>query len=154
MHFTGPVEFMKLRAQRLPTRDFTQYTAAGLESGDTSSTAVTETEWDGGAFSALDFAIGLRVRDCVRIPGPREDGARVTWFYSLRDPSWACLAFVDGQDMASVWQGGDRRLWDDIEAAVKWWQQAGHPGHERFGLTVTAEGQQAWLDNPTQSWTL
>lgn len=150
--FTGPVEFMKARAQRLPSLDFGRYVAGGVGSGDASSTAVTEDVWDRGAFSALGFAIGLRVRDCVRIPGPPEGGARVTWFYGLRDRSWACLAFVDGRDVASVWQGGERRLWDEVEAAVTWWTGNGEPGHDRFGLTVTAQGQRAWLDDPAGSW--
>lgn len=150
--FTGPVEFMKLRAQRLPAVAFAEHVGAGVDTGEASSTTITEAEWARGPFSPLEFAIGLRVRDCLHVPGTQEDGARVTWFYSLRDRSWACLAFVDGQDTASVWQGGARRLWDEIETAVRWWSGKGGPGHDRFGLTVTTEGQRVWLDDPVESW--
>ncbi|GGZ13815.1 hypothetical protein GCM10010387_02330 [Streptomyces inusitatus] len=55
-------------------------------------------------------------------------------------------------DEARVWQSGPRRLWSEAEAAHRWWENEGRPGHDRFGLTVTAEGQAAWLDTPNRSW--
>ncbi|MFJ5119991.1 MULTISPECIES: hypothetical protein [unclassified Kitasatospora] len=47
-----------------------------------------------------------------------------------------------------VVQSGPRRLWDEVAAAYRWWADQDGPGHERFGLTVTPEGQTAWLDSP------
>jgi hypothetical protein len=76
------------------------------------------------------------------------------WFYGLDDRSWAVVMFQDGATTARVWQSGPRRLWDEVEAAFHWWEERGKPGYERFGLTVTAEGQRAWLDDPAVWWTV
>ncbi|WP_420705773.1 hypothetical protein [Streptomyces sp. LaPpAH-108] len=76
------------------------------------------------------------------------------WFYGLTDRSWACVMFRDGRAEATVWQSGPRRLWDEVSAALDWWRAAGEPGYERFGLTVTADEQRAWLDHPKNTWSL
>ncbi|GHE03985.1 hypothetical protein [Streptomyces alanosinicus] len=55
---------------------------------------------------------------------------------------------------ARVWQSGPRRLWDEAEAAYDWWLNNDRTSRERFGLTVTAEGQSVWLDDPADSWTV
>ncbi|MFI7295308.1 hypothetical protein [Streptomyces sp. NPDC050121] len=39
-----------------------------------------------------------------------------------------------------------------MEAAYRWWVDRARPEHTRFGLTVTAEEQRAWLDEPAHSW--
>ncbi|MBW1602304.1 hypothetical protein JJV70_09310 [Streptomyces sp. JJ66] len=46
------------------------------------------------------------------------------------------------------------RMLSDLEAesAYAWWAAQGKPEPQRFGLTVTAEGQTAWLDDPAASW--
>ncbi|WP_329168390.1 methyltransferase domain-containing protein [Streptomyces sp. NBC_01267] len=152
--FTGPVEFMKLRSQRTADVEHNDYVPAeGVRSAATSSTTVTEAEFlAGGKFSPAQFAIGLRVRDCLHAVSDKRDGARPVWFYGLTDRSWAVVMLVDGQSEARVWQSGSRRLWDEVEAAYRWWEAAGRPGHERFGLTVSAAGQRAWLDSPDVSW--
>ncbi|MFC7470491.1 hypothetical protein ACFQVA_27485 [Actinomadura keratinilytica] len=88
---------------------------------------------------------------CLNVVAGKRGGARPVWFYGLTDRSWACVMFRDGA-AARVWQSGPRRLWDEAEAALTWWEERGRPGHERFGLTVTAVGQSAWLDDPADSW--
>ncbi|WP_432094982.1 methyltransferase domain-containing protein [Streptomyces sp. bgisy100] len=152
--FTRPVEFMKLRAQRLPSADHAEYVPAeAMEGADTSTTEITEAEFVHGRYTALPFALGLRVRGCVQSVADKRDGARPVWFYGLGDRSWACVMFRDGET-AHVWQSGSRRLWDEVEAAHRWWTGRGKPEHTRFGLTVTAGGQRAWLDDPADSWTV
>lgn len=48
-----------------------------------------------------------------------------------------------------VEQGGPRRLWNEMQAAHRWWTEQGRPGPDRFGLTATATGEQRlWLDGP------
>lgn len=47
-------------------------------------------------------------------------------------------------------QAGPRLLWDAVEAAYEWYAESGQPGRERFGVTVTAEGQRMWLDSPSR----
>ncbi len=96
---------------------------------------------------------GDATADSARIELIRRPGARPVWFYSLGDRSWACCMFRDGK-AARVWQAGPRRLWDETEAAFRWWEGQGRPGLSRFGLTVTARGERVWLDDPANSWTL
>ncbi|MET9530926.1 MULTISPECIES: methyltransferase domain-containing protein [unclassified Streptomyces] len=151
--FTRPVEFMKLRTQRLSLADHAVYVPAGtMERADTSATAITEAEFVTGKYTAVPFALGLRVRDCTQAVADKRDGARPVWFYGLNDRSWACVMFRDGRAEARVWQSGPRRLWDEVETAYRWWVGHGNPDHTRFGLTVTSEGQRAWLDDPAESW--
>ncbi|MGW7270780.1 methyltransferase domain-containing protein [Streptomyces sp. NPDC054864] len=152
-HFTRPVEFMKLRAQRLSLADHGEYAPPdAMESADTSTTAITEAEFVTGKFTAVSFALGLRVRDCTQAVADKREGARPVWFYGLSDRSWACVMFRDGEPEARVWQAGPRQLWNEVEAAYRWWVDHDKPDHTRFGLTVTPEGQRAWLDDPVESW--
>ncbi|MFE3606407.1 methyltransferase domain-containing protein [Streptomyces goshikiensis] len=146
-HFTGPVEFMKARAQRLPPVVHSEYGTGDVDAQEKSSTALPEDEFLGERFSAQRFALGLKVRDCVHAVAEKRDGARPVWWYGLTDRSWACVVFRDGE-AASVWQAGPRRLWADVEAAYRWWEGQGRPGIERFGLTVDRAGERAWLDRP------
>ncbi|MEU4209525.1 methyltransferase domain-containing protein [Streptomyces sp. NPDC026206] len=151
--FTGPVEFMKLRAQRLSPVVHRDYVAGSVADGEESSTTITEAELVGDRFSPQSFALGLRVRGCLNVIADKRDGARPVWFYGLTDRSWACVQFRD-QDTARVWQSGPRRLWDEVEVAYRWWLGRDKPEHTRFGLTVTPEEQRAWLDDPADSWAL
>lgn len=151
--FTGPVEFMKFRAQRLPAIVHAEYVPGSVADGDETGTDITEAEFVGKQFAAQRFALGLRVPDCAMVVAAKEDGARPVWFYSLSDRSWACVMFRDG-DTARAWQSGPRRLWDAAETAHRWWVDHDRPDHTRFGLTVTREGQRVWLDRPDNSWSL
>ncbi|MFH8794882.1 methyltransferase domain-containing protein [Streptomyces sp. NPDC017941] len=146
--FTGHVEFMKLRAQTRPRVDHAEYVTGPVADGDESSTRITETQLVGERFSPLRFALGLRVHDCCEVVADRREGARPVWFYGLTDRSWACVLFRGGA-ATRVWQSGPRRLWDEVEAAVRWWEEQGRPGIDRFGLTVESDGRTtAWLDAP------
>lgn len=152
-YFARPVEFMKMRAQRLTPIEHGAYVPAeGMDSADTSTTAVTEAEFVTGRYTAVPFALGLRVRDCAQAVADKRDGARPVWFYGLNDRSWACVMFHEGEKDARVWQSGPRRLWNEVETAFRWWVSRGAPDHTRFGLTVTPEGQRVWLDDPAESW--
>ncbi|MFE6975681.1 methyltransferase domain-containing protein [Streptomyces sp. NPDC057682] len=145
--FTGPAEFMKLRAQRSVPIHHEAYArqlpdaAASMEPGD----AVRDLAAS-GRFGALTFALGLRVRDCTHTAASKRDGARPHWFYSLSDRSWACALLTDGKEPARVWQQGPRRLWDEVRAAHDWWVGRGRPGWGRFGLTVSGGGERVWVD--------
>ncbi len=50
----------------------------------------------------------------------------------------------------TVRQAGPRLLWDAMEAAHELYVEHGRPDRERFGVTVTAEGQRIWLDAPSR----
>lgn len=50
--------------------------------------------------------------------------------------------------MGRLLRCGPRRLWDETEAAYRWWETQGRPVRDRFGLTVDQDGQRVWLDEP------
>ncbi|MFI9624852.1 methyltransferase domain-containing protein [Streptomyces sp. NPDC052042] len=60
------------------------------------------------------------------------------------DGSWARAPLV-GDDMGMVAYGGDPGLWTQVEAAWRWWNDAGRPSHDRFGYVREADGSaHAW----------
>jgi hypothetical protein len=75
----------------------------------------------------------------------RDDDGRVAavelW---SADGAWAR---AEGE---TVRQAGPRLLWDAVEAAHELFTENDRPGCERFGVTVTAEGQRLWLDSPSR----
>ncbi|MEU3463798.1 methyltransferase domain-containing protein [Streptomyces sp. NPDC006733] len=151
-YFTGPVEFMKVRSQRLPPVRHAAYVPERFHrTADISTTTLTAQDGFDDRFGPFLFVAGLRVPHCLHA-GDARGSARSDWFYSLSDLSWAAVLFQDGTPESTVYQAGPRRLWDEVEAAYDWWDGQGRPGLSRFGLTVTAEGQDAWLDDPAASW--
>lgn len=150
--FTRPVNFMRMRSQRLVRPEHGSYVLAqGTGGADKSTTAVTESEFLTGSFDVEAFTVGLQVPACTHTPDRKRDGKRPVWFYGLTDKSWAVVIFRDSHDIATVYQSGPRRLWDEVEAAYRWWQEQGRPGFDRFGLTVTAGRQVPWLDDPSNT---
>jgi protein-L-isoaspartate O-methyltransferase len=154
-HFTRPVTFMRARAQRAPHPEHHAYVAAGADAtADRTRTTLTEADLLESPRHAAEFAIGLRVPECVQLPDRRQaDGSRAVWYYARGgDRSWAVTVFHPDRAEARVFQFGARRLWDEVGAAYEWWAARGRPGHERFGLTVSPEGERVWLDEPGDAW--
>jgi protein-L-isoaspartate(D-aspartate) O-methyltransferase len=79
-----------------------------------------------------------------------EDGTFSLLLFEVGHPdgSWAACDYEPGKEEYEVTQYGDRRLWDEFCSVWLRWQALGEPGVERFGLTVTAQGQQVWIDQP------
>ncbi len=59
--------------------------------------------------------------------------------------SWASIDYEPGVDLYHVDQLGPRRLWDEVEAACRWWLHAGSPKAEQWKFTITPEGQRIEL---------
>jgi hypothetical protein len=53
---------------------------------------------------------------------------------------------IDGH--GSTEQRGPRRLAAELAAAYERWRELGSPSRGRFGITITGERQQLWLDRP------
>ncbi|MFI2608509.1 protein-L-isoaspartate(D-aspartate) O-methyltransferase [Kitasatospora sp. NPDC018619] len=145
--FTGSSAFMRMRQQRYEGPPVDDYLPG---------------DWPGGApqeytaLSPLDvvddwlasFVVGLGLPDVYY---RRSDGGGMTtlWLFDTAVTSWATVDFVDGAQRYEVRQSGPRRVWSQVEDVVRWWEQQGRPGYERFGLTVDADGgHRAWLDEP------
>ncbi|WP_371493555.1 hypothetical protein OG871_38660 [Kitasatospora sp. NBC_00374] len=95
------------------------------------------------------FAIGLRVPHVFWRSERYEDGTYTLWLYDSTDTrSWASADWEPDRSTYEVVQAGPRSLWGEVEAAWRWWDAQGRPGFTRFGLTVDAAGQHAWLDSP------
>ncbi|MDF5751102.1 methyltransferase domain-containing protein [Spongiactinospora sp. TRM90649] len=147
--FHGPAAFMMLRAQRRTVSE---------QAGH--SEALTTTRFDprtlaeppGGLMLMLAAVAGDIVTATERV---RRGAAwsHVTRLEDLAGTSWAAVETVPGQVDAEVVQAGDRRLWDEVMAAYMAWLRAGQPGPDRFGLSVSPEGQEVWLDHPGRALT-
>jgi protein-L-isoaspartate(D-aspartate) O-methyltransferase len=74
-------------------------------------------------------------------------GAFQLWLWDS-DGSAARVAYDPRYTRCGVEQQGPRNLWDELERVYLAWVGWGEPGRARFGLTVTTEGQQVWLDSP------
>ncbi|MEO3868515.1 methyltransferase domain-containing protein [Nonomuraea sp. B12E4] len=95
-----------------------------------------------GAGLAMSALTGLHIRE-------DDEGDRfVLYVVDPANPNhWAAAVHdPDGEHLA--YQLGDRSLWDELTDAYAQWVSWGEPGRDRFGLTVTPEGQRIWLDTP------
>jgi protein-L-isoaspartate O-methyltransferase len=146
-HFTRQCAFMRLRQQRADRAEHDAY-LKGREwpaGGVKSTTTLSPADIDGWV---EQFAISLRVPGTFWSVENDDDGSYVVWFYSDDTQSWASIDYEPGASEYLVVQSGPRRLWDETEAAYRWWEEQGRPDFDRFGLTVDSNGDHAWLDTP------
>ncbi|MGW4237382.1 methyltransferase domain-containing protein [Streptomyces sp. NPDC004749] len=62
--------------------------------------------------------------------------------------SWARVTQL-GVRTAQLDHGGPRDLWTERGPLLSHWGEAGHPGTDRYGLTIEADGTHTlWLDEP------
>ncbi len=145
--FTRSSAFMRLRQQRPDRAPHAAY-LKGQEwpaDGARSSTALSPAEVGGWV---EQFAIGLQVPGAFWTVERYDDGAYTLWTYGTDRRSWASADYEPGASEFEVVQSGPRKLWDETEAAHRWWQKQGQPGFDRFGLTVDSDGERVWLDSP------
>ncbi|MBP0460162.1 protein-L-isoaspartate(D-aspartate) O-methyltransferase [Streptomyces montanisoli] len=88
------------------------------------------------------FAQSLVLGECNEATELDGEGNATGYRIWSRDGSWAS---VDG---TKVRQAGPRRLWDAVEEIHAWFETHGRPARDRFGVTVTADAQHYWLDEP------
>ncbi|SFQ17445.1 methyltransferase domain-containing protein [Amycolatopsis rubida] len=79
-------------------------------------------------------------------------------YYCLTDPrseSWARVDADTDDTEHEVTQGGDRRLWDELETAHELWTRLNQPSPADFAITVSAAGEQAVsLPDADRQWAL
>jgi protein-L-isoaspartate(D-aspartate) O-methyltransferase len=143
-HFAAVVlAFMRLRAQRTAP---CPWDSDGPGTPDYGRTQLPSDQIYELIASPGAFAVGLHLPSCHKLVD--EDHLVVR----LHDPdtgSWARCEVTPGASSHPVAQHGPRQLWTEAERAHTWWVDHGRPALTRFGLTVTADDQRVWLDDPT-----
>ncbi|WP_329355936.1 hypothetical protein [Streptomyces anulatus] len=145
--FTRSSAFMRLRQQRPGRLPHDAYLKGRRwpAGGDRSRASLLPAAVEGWL---VQFAVGLQMAEAFWTVERYDDGSYTLWTYSGDGQSWASADYEPGAESFEVVQSGPRRLWDATEAAHAWWDARGRPDVERFGLTVSREGQRAWLDTP------
>ncbi|TDD94354.1 methyltransferase domain-containing protein [Actinomadura rubrisoli] len=144
--FHGGAGYMMLRSQR-PISGWHKHHVDDAQLTTTRLDPAQVMEAEAGA----DLALTMNVPRLVMLRMFNTDGAKSCFLAEVDDPkgSWAtCDSSPTGEHI--VTQYGDRRLWDEVEAAFTQWTQLGSPTPDRFTLTVGPDGQHLRLDNPAR----
>ncbi|MFJ8624637.1 methyltransferase domain-containing protein [Kitasatospora sp. NPDC093550] len=145
--FTRSSAFMRLRQHRTDRPPFESYLHGRPWPADgIRSTTTLPPPHTGGWLE--QFVIGVAVPEAFWRAERYADGAYTLWLYSRDARSWASADYERGRTSYEVYQSGPRRLWDEVEAAWRWWDAQGRPSPDRFGLTVTPDAHTLWLDAP------
>lgn len=145
-HFVTSSAFMRLRRQRADRPSSLAYLSGPWPADGTRSSTGLSPEEIGGWLAM--FAIGVQVPEAFPLTERYADGSYTLWLHDSAVTSWATADWEPGRDEYEIVQSGPRRLWDAVAEAWTWWDDQGRPGFDRFGLTVTADGQTVWLDSP------
>ncbi len=146
--FTRTAAFMRLRQQRRKPKHVREYMGGKPWPAD-GARSMTELSPEDIAGWLPMFAIGLQTRGVFPWAEEGEGDAYALWLRDTAVTSWATADYEPEAERFTVYQSGPRGLWDEVEAAHRWWVQQGRPGFDRFGLTVARDGRlTAWLDSP------
>ncbi|MFD7664685.1 methyltransferase domain-containing protein [Streptomyces sp. NPDC059788] len=145
--FTRSSAFMRLRQQRTERPPFAAYLKGQEWPADGTKSTTTLSPADIGGW-LQQFVIGLQVPGAFWRAERYANGSYTLWTYSTDTRSWASADYVPNADTYEVVQSGPRRLWDETEAAHRWWEENGQPDFDRFGLNADEYGEWAWLDSP------
>lgn len=147
----APANYMMLRSQR-KSRAWNPHHA--------DAASRTTTRLDPREIDRAGHAAELIIVTCVPgigwSPTFDEDGCFSLLLFEAGDSqrSWAACDYEPGRSDFAVTQYGPRRLWDEVSAAYLHWVGLGRPALDRFGLTITPEGQHLWLDTPNRVLTV
>jgi protein-L-isoaspartate(D-aspartate) O-methyltransferase len=143
--FHGPCSYLMLRDHRSDTR----WNPHDSDQADRAATRLDPRSigqaGPGFVLATAAQAPGLGMR---RAPGEGGSYSLLLFEVGKPDGSWAACDHEPGARQFEVNQFGDRRLWDELADAYLHWVSWGEPSHDRFGITVTTEGQRIWLDHP------
>jgi protein-L-isoaspartate(D-aspartate) O-methyltransferase len=139
--------YMMVRGQRTPDRSISSYTRGTKPNPSTTRLDPRTVAWDSyGADIAIGALVpGVEKRMCA---ADDDSGEWTFWLLEPDSGSWASVDYEPGRAEFAVEQSGGRRLWDEAAAAYLQWVAWGSPEQDRFGMTVTPEGQTIWLDSP------
>ena len=125
---------------------------AGYERGEGTARESTMSELSLGHTEPWQFFAAVMLGDLTSVDvlddyGAGQEPGRVRHLLVSADGSWACQQ-GGSEGPATVWEGGPRRLWAELEAAHDQWRRLGEPQRERFGLTVALDREELWIDHP------
>lgn len=137
-------DFMQVRSQRIPRFDLDLVLSADppTQSSTTNLAASAVVNQKRHA----ETAIGLRVPRCESLYRPVDDMSGHLHLIDQWSQSWARIDVVTGPPPYRVVQAGDRRLWDEVEAAHDWWLASGRPDVSDWLFRVGPEGTTITLD--------
>jgi protein-L-isoaspartate(D-aspartate) O-methyltransferase len=151
--FIGDAAFMRLRDQQLALGEADRLGDL-IDNSDIPAQTTPVPPWEVSVDADGTFAVGLALHDHVRCGAFYNGDAEhyeVLLYHGPTD-SAASVQVTPEHTAAGQWpvrQLGPRRLWDEVEAAHARWDELGRPVRSRYGLTVTADRQLVWLDDPT-----
>jgi len=129
----GPANFMWLRTQRIP-----RYTIGQIMRDD-DAVVVSTTDlhpWYVADDTNAATAIGLRVPGCQSLYHPQSPDTGTFYLVDQHHRCWATLC-ITPEPPYEVRQYGHRKLWDEVEAAYRWWVDAGEPAVDAWKFTIT-----------------
>ncbi|HXT44544.1 MAG TPA: methyltransferase domain-containing protein [Pseudonocardiaceae bacterium] len=140
------VAFMELRAQR--TSVF-KWDGLRWDDPDADLTHTDVMPWTTLGNEAPQWAIAIAVPSCRYELWPRTCGRNprhgVAWLADPLSGSWASVIPGLTKDRYEVRQRGPRRLWDEVEAAYRWWVDQGEPTLDQWRFTVSPDSQMVSL---------
>jgi protein-L-isoaspartate O-methyltransferase len=147
------VRFMPLRSVEQPIADLPELSSRAVrEHGDARTTSL-----DPAALRKRVFGFFAQ----LSMPGTQAARIRITdgpMYFCLTDPASQSWARVDDAGTSTehpVTQGGERRLWDELEAAHDLFYRLGQPLPEDFTITITPNGDQLVKHSGAdRSWSL
>lgn len=158
--FVGHAPFMMLRDQRSAApfgewRQFVNEDDPSAQKGTTSANPRWISHRDEGwrlvvghLVPGVDFASYEAAEDNHAAAG---EATVYVFDRGTGSGSWALGEYEPGGPPYETETKGPRDLWEEIGRAWQAWQQAGRPGRDRLGLTVTPAGEQMlWVDAPSQ----
>jgi methyltransferase of ATP-grasp peptide maturase system len=147
------VRFMPLRSVEQPIADLPELSSRAVrEHGEESTTSLNPAALRKRVFGFF-----------AQLTMPRTQAARIRitdgpMYFCLTDPasqSWARVNDAGTSTEHAVTQGGQRRLWDELEAAYDLFHRLGQPLPEDFTITITSNGDQLVKHSAAdRSWSL
>lgn len=136
--FHGGCGYMMLRAQR----------GSDLSPPGPARESVSELDprrvlWAGWG---CDVAIAGMLPDVGSSTERHDDGGFEVTLWA--GDSESVVSYSPERPEVLVRSAGPRDLWVEVADAYRWWLLAGQPARDRFGLTVSPDGQAVWLDSP------
>lgn len=150
------VSFMPLRSVEQPFEQLPKLSARAVsELGEHRTTRLAPSALRERAFAFFaQLAMPGTESGHVIVKDGRTRGSTHFCLTDPRSQAWARVE-TDTTTDRSVTQGGDRRLWDELEAAHDRWTRLGQPRPAHFTITITPDGAQVVnLPDEGRSWSL